>query len=159
MDCGSESENEQIIRLLTEIRDELRRGKRAKKAQSELPLTEMPRIAEIWNSFADSKLPRVVSVSRASPRFKSCAERWKEHPSEDYWKNVIMRINRSAFCLGAGPRGWLADIGFLIRPDNAAKVLEGKYDNKGPVKKKPPLVVSELNEETGEFIVREIPQE
>ena len=36
----------------------------------------------------------------------------------------------SPFCLGAGSRGWKADIDWFLRPDTVTRIMEGKYDPK-----------------------------
>ena len=41
---------------------------------------------------------------------------------------VIARIAASPFCGGENERGWRADPDWLLQPDTATKVLEGKYD-------------------------------
>jgi hypothetical protein len=41
----------------------------------------------------------------------------------------VKRIASSAFCTGTNDRGWRATPDWLLRPDTAAKVLEGKYDD------------------------------
>jgi hypothetical protein len=93
---------------------------------------KLPPLAELWNEAAAPQLPRVLSVNPGSIRGKSTAERWKERPDPAHWRQVIERINQSNFCTGNNGRGWIADFDFLIRPDTATKVLEGKYDNRGP---------------------------
>lgn len=90
---------------------------------------ELPRLALIWNLRRNPVLSEVRLCSAS--RRKHAVNRWKENPSEDFWLEVIERINASAFCLGKNNRGWKADFDFLCRPDSAAKVLEGKYDNPG----------------------------
>lgn len=90
---------------------------------------ELPRLALLWNLRRNPLLPEVKLCSPS--RRKHAANRWKEHPSEEFWLEVIERVNASAFCLGKNNRGWKADFDFLMRPDSAAKVLEGKYDNAG----------------------------
>lgn len=41
------------------------------------------------------------------------------------------RISTSDFCRGKNERGWVATFDWLLQPDTAIKVLEGKYDNRG----------------------------
>lgn len=92
--------------------------------------SRLPPLAEVWNSKAGAGLSRVKEMGPSSKRRKECEARWSEHPDANYWTEVILRINESAFCLGANDRGWKADFDFLCRPDTHAKVLEGKYDGK-----------------------------
>lgn len=93
---------------------------------------ELPRLAQIWNAHAHQSLPRVKLCGTS--RRRHATNRWKEHPNEEFWIDVIARINRSDFCLGKtkGDRPWRADFDWLVRPDTAAKVVEGKYENREP---------------------------
>lgn len=144
-----------IISLLTEIRDELRRKKRSPTQAKPHELEDgLPRIAAIWNQYKDEKFPAAREFSPASTRWKSCLARWAEKPREEYWRDVVMRMNRSSFCKGANDRKWIASIDFLIRPDTPAKVLEGKYDDKEPKKVKT-VLEQEFNPETGELVIRQ----
>lgn len=90
---------------------------------------ELPRLALLWNLRRHPSLPEVKLCSPS--RRRHAANRWKENPNEEFWLEVLERVNASKFCLGANQRGWKADFDFLMRPDSAAKVLEGKYDNPG----------------------------
>lgn len=57
----------------------------------------------------------------------------RERPisGESGWLEVIRRINASSFLRGETERGWKASPDWLLQPDTAAKVLEGKYDDRG----------------------------
>lgn len=116
----------------TDERNETRRdeadeqGKGGKSSAKALPL-----LAQIWNEFSES-LPKVTTCGK--PRKKSAEERWDEIPDPAYWESVVRRIAASPFCRGANDRGWKADFDFLIKPDTAARVLEGKYDPRNPSK-------------------------
>lgn len=46
------------------------------------------------------------------------------------WKAAIDRMKSSKFCRGENNRSWIADVGFFLRPDTIAKIMEGKYDNR-----------------------------
>jgi len=87
----------------------------------------LPPLVEVWNQYADMKLPRVKRMHPSGVRFRTCSARWREKPDRLYWRGVIEKINALPFCLGANKRGWKADIEFLCRPDTADNVLEGKY--------------------------------
>lgn len=92
--------------------------------------TSLPPLALLWNEFSDSNLPRVTKVDPSGKRGKALARRWESNSDPEYWKQLIERINKSKFCLGANDRGWKADIDWLSQPDVAAKILEGKYDDR-----------------------------
>ncbi|MGN0651242.1 MAG: hypothetical protein ACI4KM_12465 [Oscillospiraceae bacterium] len=44
------------------------------------------------------------------------------------FKDYFKRVEASAFLIGKSSSGFKADFNWLIRPDNVAKVLSGKYD-------------------------------
>lgn len=82
-----------------------------------------------WNAFP--QLPRWKSMTPA--RRKSARARLRERALDgpEGWSAVVARIAASSFCLGGGRDGWRADPDWLLKPDTAAKVLEGKYDDRG----------------------------
>jgi hypothetical protein len=84
-------------------------------------------LRELWNATAHPSLPRWQETGRK--RMAWARQRLRERPL-DTWREVVERINASAFCLGKNDRGWRASPDWLLRSDTAAKVLEGKYDNR-----------------------------
>jgi len=120
------------VNLLRDIHGELVKltSKKEKKKEERLPSTDLPPLAFIWNQWSNSNLPKVQTMNTSGNRYKSAVQRWKEHPDDNYWIHVIIKINESKFCNGENERHWFADFEFFIRPDTPAKVLEGKYDDK-----------------------------
>ena len=53
----------------------------------------------------------------------------KEFTLEDF-KNICIIANNSNFLIGKNDRSWKADFDFIIRPDKATSILEGKYNIK-----------------------------
>lgn len=53
---------------------------------------------------------------------------------KEFSENEILEIfniaNNSEFLTGNNDRNWKADFDFVIKPDKAAAILEGKYGNK-----------------------------
>jgi hypothetical protein len=45
----------------------------------------------------------------------------------DAWRHVCEQVAASTFLTGGGPRGWKADIDWLLKRDNLLKLSEGKY--------------------------------
>lgn len=84
----------------------------------------------LWNSEAHEDLPRWEELT--DDRRKHARARLKERAMDGPkgWREVVRRISASAFCRGTNDRGWKADADFLLRPGTAAKVLEGKYDDR-----------------------------
>ncbi len=48
---------------------------------------------------------------------------------EAEWIDIINRISLSQFCTGTNNRSWRATFDWLLQPDTALKVLEGKFDD------------------------------
>ncbi len=58
--------------------------------------------------------------------------RWREDEERqnlEWWRGYFGIVKRSPFLLGANNSGWQADLEWLVRPTNFAKVLDGKYLN------------------------------
>lgn len=93
-------------------------------------------LARLWNDTCPH-LPRVREVSWARRRKERL--RLEERPLSE-WQEVFTKIEASSFCRGSGPTGWKATYDWIIEnPDNAIKVLEGKYDDAvRPVEEKRP---------------------
>lgn len=58
--------------------------------------------------------------------------RWREHPDLDYWRRFFAYVGESDFLTGRcepvnGRAPFEADLEWLVRPTNYAKVVEGKY--------------------------------
>jgi len=92
----------------------------ASSADADLP--------SLWNRVCTS-LPK---CSKLTPKRKAWIKaRLKEH-SPDAWKGIFARIEASPFLTGQNDRGWKASFDWIIKsPDNAVKVLEGRYDSSG----------------------------
>lgn len=64
-------------------------------------------------------------------RKKAIASFLKQMTFEDF-KNACIKANNNDFLTGKNERGWKADFDFIIKPDNAAKIIEGRYDSQSP---------------------------
>lgn len=84
-------------------------------------------LQRLWNALAHPGLPRWRDMT--DKRRRAAAARLRERPLAE-WREVVERINCSAFCLGNAHGGstWRASPDWLLQPDTATKVLEGKYD-------------------------------
>lgn len=71
-------------------------------------------------------------------RAKMLRARWREDPRRqtlDWWRKFFEYIHRSDFLMGRSPPApnrttFMADLEWIIRPQNIAKIIEGKYENK-----------------------------
>jgi uncharacterized protein YdaU (DUF1376 family) len=78
-------------------------------------------------------LPKVQAWTEA--RKRTWKARWREHPDEAWWRDLFARIERSDFLCGRTPprdghASFKADVFWCLKPDNLAKILEGRYDNR-----------------------------
>lgn len=95
--------------------------------KQEEDITSVSDLRELWNEETDGLLPRCLKLT--DTRKKKATARLSELPF-DAWIEVITRIKKSSFLCGENDRGWRADFDFLIKPDTATRVLEGKYDDR-----------------------------
>ena len=92
-----------------------------------LPSAEAVHFIAFWNDGTSPPIPRCQELT--PKRRKAIAARLKDRPLDE-WPAVISRIDASHFCNGQNDRGWVATIDWVLQPDTATKVLEGKYDNR-----------------------------
>lgn len=86
-------------------------------------------LMELWNAYAIG-LPKCRELS---PKRKvQAAARLRERPALADWREIVGRIAASDFCRGVKPGAgtWVATFDWLLKPDTALMVLEGKYDNR-----------------------------
>jgi hypothetical protein len=80
-----------------------------------------------WNHLTNAPIPQCREVTKAR-RLHAKARLSERNITE--WHQVISRIQDSGFCRGENDRGWVASFDWLLKPDTAVKVLEGKYDDR-----------------------------
>lgn len=108
--------------------------------ESELPgqeeLIPGPGVVDLqraWNANTTAPLPKWERTPKSRRRAAQAGLKRRPVDGPEGWATVFRRIEASAFCRGA--TGWVADIDWALRPDGkkpetAAKVLEGTYDNR-----------------------------
>lgn len=98
------------------------------KRKDQDPMSPDGDLPAAWNEICISltKCSKVTQKRRAH-----IAARIKEYPIEK-WREIFTRIEASDFCRGLlGNGAWRADFDWITKsPDNAVKVLEGRYDNR-----------------------------
>lgn len=52
---------------------------------------------------------------------------WKRLGGQEGWRHLIAAAERQSFLGGNNDRQWRMDFDFILKPGNAAKILEGKY--------------------------------
>ena len=71
-------------------------------------------------------LPKVRAIT--PKRRQAVLARIREHGKEAAIE-MIDQASESSFLAGQNAKGWVADFGWLFRPENFVKVYEGKYNN------------------------------
>ena len=87
----------------------------------------MKRFMRFFNGVMDekgAKIPRIMSMGEG--RRKALKARCREY-SKEMVAEVIRKAATAPFLNGAGEKGWVASIDWLLNPNNFCKVLEGNY--------------------------------
>jgi hypothetical protein len=102
------------------------------EGENSLSLSRCP-VQKIINLY-QQKLPTLPKVEKVTKsRVGMITQRWREDlPSLKHWENYFEDVSKSAFLMGRtqptnGRPPFRADIDFLIKPANFAKIAEGKY--------------------------------
>lgn len=87
-------------------------------------------LMDLWNELTLRPLP---SCRELTPnRERRALQRLRDRSLAD-WREIIAKIQASDFCRGMTGGTWVASFDWLLQPDTAVKVLEGKYDNRTAV--------------------------
>lgn len=71
-------------------------------------------------------------------RQKLLRSRWKEDKERQslaWWKQFFQYIASSDFLMGNNPKGWMADLEWLVKPTNFGKIANGRYHQAGGTQK------------------------
>jgi hypothetical protein len=103
------------------------------------PLPE--ELLKLWNQGKAPGQPGAEAVAPGTKRWRMTKARLTAKPELEYWREVVARVAKSAFCRGEvdkrdGAAPWVANFDWLVRPDTHAKVLEGQYDDADPEARK-----------------------
>ena len=90
-------------------------------------------VMALWNPLAaQAGLPQIRAWT--PDRERHLRARCRDRPDRQqaaWWAAVFGRMANSAFLTGHGPRGWRADLDWLIRSEtHLVRVLEGAYDDR-----------------------------
>lgn len=101
-----------------------------RKGASMLEASPLASLFNAWNETADNiRLPRCLILS--DKRRRHCESRLRDEYFNANWKLALEKIVASDFCKGRNERGWTATFDWFVQPDVVAKIMEGKYDNRG----------------------------
>lgn len=86
---------------------------------------------EMWNALArELDLPLCAKLSKT--RAGKLRARLQDAGGLGGWQKALEKIRGDPFFTGDNPRGWRANIDFLLREDRFAKLMEGGYDKRKP---------------------------
>ena len=99
---------------------------------SSSPMTcPQPEIMDLYHKI----LPELPRISKWTPeRLKKLLAFQKSDPKRqepEWWQKYFEAVRESSFLLGKGPRGWRANIDWLLKEGNFLKVKEGHHADKG----------------------------
>jgi len=121
--------NQPGLRALPLSEPKLARAVESNKAK---PLEVAITMTRVWNEVCGE-----ISQARAPnpSRARTCAIRWRDEfgSSEDQWRSYCRRIVAAPHLRGENDRGWKVDLDWVLEPRNVSKILEGRYDPRGPV--------------------------
>lgn len=154
---GNENENEndnENERIVDDSSSQKSSDSSPKKSGSKTNSTE--KVLEAWNDMCKrTGLSWVRALPQASERHRMLNARIFEY-GEDAVIEAIGNIEGSPFLCGDNAKGWRIDFGWLVRPNNFPKVLEGKY---GKAKKAMPKTAPESKSVPESVVDREIEEE
>lgn len=93
-------------------------------------------IADMYNDTCVS-FPRLTTLSEA--RKKALRARLNTYSMADF-QRLFEKAEASSFLKGGNDRNWSATFDWMIKDSNMAKVLDGNYDNKEPIKQQKPRI-------------------
>lgn len=116
--------------------------------------TPYKQIVELYHRICKS-LPRVKVLNETRKRL--IRARWKEYPDLSFWEEFFRRVENSDFLTARVPPGkdgrppFLADFEWIIRPNNFAKILEGRYDNRDDSRRDIQAAIEKLAQKWGRY--------
>lgn len=99
-----------------------------KTSDKKIP-TKVVELAKLWNEIIGQKLTNVIPSRFGPSRVKHATGAMSFEPSMDVWSDIFKKVSASDFLCGSSGK-WRATFDWVIKPDNAVKILEGTYDNK-----------------------------
>lgn len=92
----------------------------------EIPNSEVSpeNVIEAWNVMAgEAGVPKAKMTPERRKKLKTFVKR---HPADDITE-AIWAVPRTPFLRGENPRGWKANIDFMLQPSSFTKIIEGSY--------------------------------
>lgn len=111
-----------------EARKEKAEQNKVAHLEENIPPDDPTPYTEIMGQFNEicDRLPSIRSLDGVRRQETSA---FMDHFGAEVAAEVFARANRSDFLAGGGDRGWVAKFDWIIKIENANKILEGEYDN------------------------------
>jgi len=113
--CNTEIEKEKEIEK--EIELDIEKDKKINKYND---------VVEIYNTYCTN----LAQVQKLTEKRKIAINKLLKEINLEQFKEICAIANKSDFLTGNNDRNWKADFDFIIRPDKAVSILEGKYSYK-----------------------------
>jgi predicted phage replisome organizer len=97
------------------------------KDKNKIKNIDYQQIADMYNEICIS-FPKIRTLSDS--RKKTIKARLNKYSVDDF-RELFKKAEESDFLKGSNGRDWSADFDWMMKDSNLAKILEGKYDNKG----------------------------
>ena len=124
---SKEEEREVAVVIENEKDEDVEKGKEAEEADDADADINVKNFIAFFNQEMDShnaKIPRIVSLN--GNRLKALKARCREY-TKDKVAEVVRKAAVEPFLNGAGDKGWVASLDWLLKPNSFCKVLEGYY--------------------------------
>ena len=99
-------------------------GLKRKDATASQRKEDVEAVLDAWNSIPG--VPSVKVLDHNTDRYRMLCARLDKYGVEQVLE-AVSNVAHSAFLRGGGDKGWRADFGWFVKPNNFPKVLEGKY--------------------------------
>ena len=96
------------------------------KNKKEKKMNKYNDVIEIYNTYCTN----LAKVQKLTEKRKIAINKLLKKINIEQFKEICMIANKSDFLTGNNDRNWKADFDFVIRPDKAVSILEGKYNFK-----------------------------
>lgn len=85
-------------------------------------------VLDAWNEMAKSVGAR-AAIELTPARQRALSARLSNPSWRSRWRDALALIPGRPFLLGAGTRGWRADLDWFLRPDTVTRLLEGGWSD------------------------------
>lgn len=110
--------------------DSLRSSSCADKSAQNFAVIDFEKFVEFFNEEIDannSTIPHIKAITER--RKKMIQARIREH-GKNSLAEVVRLMTSSDYLNGKNDRGWVADIDWMLKPNNYIKIIEGNYQDK-----------------------------